>query len=260
MDKHPVRTGLTLASAFAVTAAMLLLAGDGAHNLAAQTVPQDLLSCQHHEQLFPSGSLLPNDFRSKAERWRDTFTATVNNVVQAHLDSTNSRTVCTGGARVTASDELAALAKTLPPWSDGAPFTEADMPAILLAYEAAYECALQWRANLLFSSVKDDAQTMPSANGAFYEGTSRDVVLPLLVMEVQDERTVITREISVAPRTMHKLLRYMAGTDRLRTLESNLRCLERASLDIRNIMSLNADIAACSYASKGQASLKDLAQ
>ncbi len=260
MSNRVSRTGIAFASVVTMGLVMLSLHGDNASGLSAQAGSQDLLACKHHEFLFPSGSNMSGDLRSKTERWRDTFTSTVNRVVRAHIDTTEDRTTCMGGATIAPSNDLQALARSLPPWDRGEALSEYDLPAVLLAYEAAYECALNWRSDLLFTNVKDDAQSMPSVPGTFNEPGSNDLVLTSLATETQEERAIIMREISVAPRTMHKLLRYLAGVDRFRSLESELRCLERASLDIRNVLSLNADIAACSYAREGQSSLKDLAE
>ncbi len=260
MDKFRLHAGIRwLFVVLTVVAMTATLRGEGAA-LRGQASYDELPPCEVNKDLFPPQAQFLGDKRNPVERWKDEFNKKMNDLVRAHLASAEKRTTCTSSPTVEATDEERMLALRLSPWKDGAALTASDFSAVVLEYLRAYTCTLNGRASMMMSEVAWDAEEEDKL-GSFdlFEPGSEDPLLYTIAMEARREELLVKEELAIAPRTVHRLLRYVAALDRLRPVEASLRCLERASLDIRNILALNADASACMEARKGQSSLRDLA-
>lgn len=134
------------------------------------------------------------------------------------------------------------VAMQLPPWKDATDFaqlSESDIGAVLLEYLAGYECALWERRFYLSTKVIVD------------EFKLRDfLTIPRLntwnvLEEIADQRAKIDRELITARKAANRTLVYLSGYSRLGQLDRELQCLQRASLDLRNVLAVMAETSSC---------------
>jgi hypothetical protein len=192
-----------------------------------------LAACSENNILFPKD--LPLGIgQDRIDLWRDRYHGTVSAIVDAHF--TPTRIQCTADVRELPSGSLQALAAQLPPWEDHATLvtlSEGDIGAVLLEYLRIYECALQNRALSLAPDIAKDI----TKDGRWELGK--------FVTEHPKQEQKIQKELTLARRALHRTLALLGGIDRLRPLSTSLECLQRASLDLRNVLGLAADTTAC---------------
>lgn len=193
-----------------------------------QAIPT-LSSCEGTDLLFP------RSMEQAADAWIVTYNTRVNRVLEAHMKTTPAQCQV-GGAMDVPSAELRDLAQTLPPWKVGNQLSllqEKNMGSVLLEYLRLYECALNERVRALPVTVQQDL------------GPATSFDLSPFTSEILRQQTSIQRELSVARPALHRTLRYLGGSERLRAIGTEFQCLERASLDIRNVLGLAAEASAC---------------
>ncbi|MBI3332045.1 hypothetical protein HYZ99_03745 [Candidatus Peregrinibacteria bacterium] len=189
-------------------------------------------ACESSEDAFPPGRYLM--IKDPINRLSQDYHSTVSSIVEAHLKPRTIR--CTEDVREVPSGELSALAAKLPPWKDSEDRTglrETDIGVVLLEYLRVYECALNEQRFFLPSRVAQDVQK-DSVVGIFDHLTT-----------FGDRLKRIKQELFLARMTLDRTLTYLGGMDRLRPVDASLECLQRSSLDIRNILGLTADVSAC---------------
>ncbi len=195
-----------------------------------------LSPCAGAEDLFPRYPDLEGGEEDRVDAWRRIYHTTANDVSEAHLKHTEI--ACTENARETPSGTLLDLAAKLPPWSDDediSRLTERDIGAVLLEHLRIYECSLKEHAFFLPSDIDEE---LLRRGGGKYERS-------LHTEELSERQEEIGAELKLSRRALHRTLAAIGGIDRLRPLSASLECLQRASLDIRNILGLTADTAAC---------------
>lgn len=195
----------------------------------AKTYPI-LGSCEASADVFPPSL----DFRDSIERLSTDYHQTVNDIVNAHLEKREIE--CSDNVKEVPSAVLSNLAKLLPPWKDPEDMeglAETDIGPVLLEYLRIYECTL-----------KEERFFLPSR--AAKDVASRNLVnIPAWFGIFADRWGRISEELFYARKSLERTLAYLGGMDRLRPVDASLECLQRSSLDIRNILGLTADASAC---------------
>lgn len=173
-------------------------------------------------------------------QWIEAYHGTVDKVVEAHVrvlkDPGVSALACTAEdsrSLLRPTEDLSALAKKLPPWKTEeaiASLSEMDIGSVLLEFLRTYECAL----------AEDDyflAILLPSRQGTMDRGDHN--------RQVDEARGTIEKELTTARGALNRTLALLGGLDRLHPLVAEFTCLERASLDARNVLSLAAEASTC---------------
>lgn len=176
------------------------------------------------------------------EQWPDEYHRTAAAIIEEHAQSFSRAPSCaaeTSDTVLPAGPKLRELAEKLPTWKNNAEeLGQWEMSSVLLEYLRSYECALQERLYFLHPDAQTELQFLL---GNPEEGISLDK----LVSEVSKEDRIIARELPTARLTLNRALAVLAGLSRLLPLHTELQCIERASLDIRNAIALGAETSAC---------------
>lgn len=135
-------------------------------------------------------------------------------------------------------EELESLANALPTWASGdVELSRFDTARVLLEYLRVYECALtEFEGFLLFDTALEEFDI----NGPEYV-----YHLGGLVKDGFKRIELIRHEQLVARRALHRALTMIGAFERLRPIEAELECMQRVSLDMRNIAALTAETSAC---------------
>jgi hypothetical protein len=207
-----------------------------------------LRPCDWNEDLFPPIDSGDASAESTVQRWQQTYHQNLSAIVDAHSDQSQARIECIDRPRTEASGPLAQIADGIEPWSSSGEYYEEDMAEIASGYLETYECALRtYRANLYEDLIRQ-ASVVAATSTLFAWPPRNDenmVLMPPVLNQWYKEVPQIDQELKLARPTLERTLTYLNGTDRLRALDVALLCLERASLDIRNVMSLAAETSAC---------------
>lgn len=170
---------------------------------------------------------------SDVERWKNTYHATVDQIVEADLDSlAQSECVETPGGLPPATPALRALASTLPPWKNAPTelnnLSQADMGAVLLEYLRTYQCA------------------MAEYQQQFYTYAAKEGMTVVQYDQLEQEtRTLIRDELVVSRLALERTLSVTGRLGRLRPLFHELDCVIAASLDLRNQLGLISEVSSC---------------
>lgn len=178
-----------------------------------------------------------------------TYHATVSAVIDAHVASLGSIATmplaCTADTYRTLlrpTEPLRALANGLPEWGPGRDVSEADMSSVLLEYLRVYECSLARRSQFL----PIDVHTEQGLTETLSDGSTHTVMRQgELTEESARQGEVIARELRTARPALERTLALIGTIDRLRPLSTEVECLKRASLDLRNALGLTAEAASC---------------
>lgn len=194
-----------------------------------------LAACEQNDVLFPE-DVRPAEGKTVMDEWKDRYHRRVGEVIEAHLEELRGQGSCTDGLRSPPSSALESLAEDLSGWRSKGDLSEEDMAAVLIDFHQIYECSLQARSFALTSKVGED---MVSAdNGLFVD-------VKTLWTAVDRERKAIEDELVLSRGALRRALQYLSGRGRLHPLENSLLCFERATLDIRNVLSLAAEASSC---------------
>ena len=204
----------------------------GADLLKARTAA--LGPCDPDENLFSRDDRPPQG-KTVVDAWKERYHTRVSGVIEAHLAELRTGGTCAEGVRSPPTSALESLAEELPGWRSKGNLSEEDMAAVLLDYHQVYECSLQARAFTLSSDV---AAGMSAEGELFVSVTKYWSVL-------EQERKAIDDELVISRGALRRALQYVSGRGRLHPLENALVCFERATLDIRNSLSLAAEASAC---------------
>jgi len=174
--------------------------------------------------------------------WPKSYHDTAAAVIEEHMQSFTRAPQCaaeTGNGVLPAGPELRKLAAQLPGWKD-ASVSQWEMSSVLLEFLRAYECALEERLYFLHPDALNELESKLKAEGQMTETT-----LTQLLEETTEEDRIIAQELTTARATLNRSLAVLAGMNRLLPLHTELQCIERASIDIRNALALGAEAAAC---------------
>ena len=137
------------------------------------------------------------------------------------------------------SRDLRELAEMLPPWEDEYDkdrLKQDDLTAVLLEHLRTYRCALAERALTLEEEVAGDLSRV--------SGDLR-VNHSVVFVEYLEEKIKMQRNFLEAERILARGVSFLGGYGRLRTLEAEITCLQRASLNARNAFALGAEASSC---------------
>jgi len=178
------------------------------------------------------------------DEWASTYHGTVNNVIEEHFKSKDIK--CTADDYknfMSPGPQLRGLATNLAPWKDpedADKLTQFDVGIVLVEYLRVYECALVEYSFFQAPEVVRERfrnDSPPSVVLDFFYGN--------LVEEMFRRTSIISNELRTARKTLYKILDILGSYDRLLPLQAELECLQRTSLDIRNVLSLTAEASAC---------------
>lgn len=175
--------------------------------------------------------------------WPKSYHKTAAAVIEEHLQSFARAPKCeatTGNDVLPAGPELKKLAGKLPGWKN-AEVSQWEMSSVLLEFLRAYECSLQERLYFLHPDALNELESKLEAAGE----STENIALTQLIDETSEEDRVIAMELATARPTLNRSLAVLAGLSRLLPLHTELQCIERASLDIRNALALGAEAGAC---------------
>jgi hypothetical protein len=186
----------------------------------------------------------------KFDDWKSAYHDSVNAAVETHIQTmkgiTEQPIACTAAnytSVIPASGALRAIGGGLPAWKDRlGDLHEADMSAVLLEFLRVYEC-----------SMNEYLEKLPIVDRSAMTGT--------LIEQQGRIADRIRIEETISREALVRTLGLVGGFDRLQPLNIDIECLKRASLDLRNVTGLAADISSCmprSWDVKG--SLRDLAE
>lgn len=136
------------------------------------------------------------------------------------------------------SGPLFLIATKLPPWRDPknlARLSEQDFGVVLLEFLRIYECALKIHRDFLdINIVNDNAlrSLLPFDLGQFGAEHKR-------------RKQIIETELLIARSALERILMTTGSLDRLWPFLLDLECIERASLDLRNVTGLVSESASC---------------
>lgn len=210
--------------------ALFVLAGCDSPDSQRQRRITDLAPCTASGSVFAQLPL---------EEWPKRYHDGVRDVVDAHIESIGSVATmelqCTdSGSVVPASQALRMLASEIPAWQSAArmaQLSEQDAPAVLLEFLRVYECSLNEHRHHLPFSMNNAIEGLMSWGDLRF---AQDPKEELIAHELSLSRTALDRTLGV-----------IAGYDRLRPLATDLECVKRASLDLRNVLGLAAEASAC---------------
>lgn len=247
----------------ALSLAVLLSGAGGTLALRAALTPADsaVPACEGNDDLFPAKisqveALMDEDNIQPmpsedpdapkpdniVKAWSLSFHRRMNQLVEAHLKQTDSPISCDAGIRMAPSEDLKKLAERLPQWKDSAHLenlSESDMPVVALAYLESYECTLKER-DLATMATSYQSLTSPEENSS---ETGDAVPVSTLNDANMKEQGLLQTELLLARPTVHRVLTALSGRTRLTPILNALQCLQLASIDIRNALSLAAQVA-----------------
>jgi hypothetical protein len=204
---------------------------------------------------------------SELTQWKEEFHSTVGAIVAEDMEDQPPKcTATTYEETMQPRPQLSALAQKLPSWEnrEGNNFnisrlSQLDVGTVLLEYLQMYECALVERSLFLplHSSTQEsnratrlreilDSASVSTDMPAFLKNTIQGLrTLFHLTAVVIADRGAINAELFAARSSVHRALSFIGGYNRLRPIETELKCLQQATLDIRNGFALAADAGSC---------------
>lgn len=118
----------------------------------------------------------------------------------------------------------------------------------IVAFEVlrSYECALFERRSTMISQVADEL-TFEKLGGISSVSTGIDQAISFFDVSAEylDQYNKINEELKIARPALEQTMRLINGNERTKILEAEVDCLQRASLDLRNVTSLAAEANAC---------------
>jgi hypothetical protein len=203
----------------------IFVAGDGKEN-----------KCNEDDTAFVGHSIT---------RWSCHYHETVDTILEGILDQSQP-SVC-GPSSDDATKELQALADKLEPWKAEAekpddekePVTLDQAPSILQEYLRVYECAL----------YEHETNLPVAVSAAIYEEEEKDdnVAHELFkhTLRSLSDRDRLLYELSRSREALQNSLLLLSRGRPSSAMSGHLECLQRISLDIRNIMGLAAEAGSC---------------
>lgn len=181
------------------------------------------------------------------QEWQETYHDTVAEIVAESMKQPEIECTATDyDSLLRAGTKLKTLAGKLPPWQNSEkPVTRFDLSRVLLEHLRVYECALSEYYEFRYYDTaaeefrKEEAETGSERINFF------DYFISDLVKGTNERSTLIIREKTVARRALHRTLTILGTMDRLLPLQAELECMQRMSLDIRNIAGLAAETSSC---------------
>ncbi len=174
--------------------------------------------------------------------WASVFHEIVGGVVESYRRPEEREYDCldpSASGVVEAPETLRRLAVQLPPWRDEtnlAELSRADLAPVVLEYLRTYECALREREEFLWAQVSDDFSQVIEGKADTISDVARAVYA---------ERQKIQNERATARRSVERTLTTLSALERFSGFDTELTCMQRASVDVRNSFALAAEAASC---------------
>jgi hypothetical protein len=183
--------------------------------------------------------------------WEDIYHKTVSRIVSAHIRVSDELRPLQCDAEdfksmFTPSPQLVALASKLPPWdfeknkSQLGLLSEADMGSVLLEFLREYECVLKDNIPYVRQMIQREIEEEAKKNKE-----EAKIGFEPLEVRVLERKIDMRDELNTARKSLERTLAFVNGIDRLRPLSLELICIQRTSLDIRNIFGLAAEAISC---------------
>ena len=175
------------------------------------------------------------------DEWADMYHERVSTVIEEYLEPAVIE--CDAEDYGTLSEpggELLDLAASLPTWNDPAvPLSRLDTSRVLLEYLRIYGCALfEFNEFILYDTAEEEYEERGEID--FLKFFFSDLMTSALV-----RTETIQKEQQLARKALHRAITIMGAFDRLGPLDAELECMQRFSLDMRNISALTAETSAC---------------
>ncbi|MDD3896337.1 MAG: hypothetical protein PHU04_00615 [Candidatus Peribacteraceae bacterium] len=176
--------------------------------------------------------------------WSREYNERVNVIVEEYRSMDGSEIDCLSDSLETllpAGRNMLALAGQLPPWEDPqdlAQLSYMDTNTVLLEHLRMYECALVGRYFYLFGDVMKEMQAIYGQKDAILWWGN-------VFREFQKQERKIRHEIAVSRTSLNRVLLLLNGYGRLRSLEMEVECFDRATKDFRNALAAAAEASAC---------------
>ena len=176
--------------------------------------------------------------------WSREYSARVNTVVEEYRSADGSQINCLSDSLenlLPAGSGMIALARQLPPWEDPADLAQLsymDTNTVLLEHLRMYECALAGRYFFLFGDVIKEMQAVYGQKDIFLWWTD-------VFREFEKQERKIRHEIAISRTALNRVLLLLNGYGRLRSLEMEVECFDRATKDFRNALAAAAEVSAC---------------
>lgn len=196
--------------------------------------------CSRDDKAYSTLDFIQKPF----DDWPSTYHETVNDVLEEHFKTPDIE--CTADnyqSFLKPGPKLKLLASSLPPWKDpedAAKLTQFDVGLVLVEYLRVYECSLMEYSFFQAPEIVRERFRTESPSTVVLNYFYMD-----LVKEMFKRTSIISNELRTARKTLYKMLDIIGSYDRLLPLQVELECLQRTSLDIRNVMSLTAEASSC---------------
>lgn len=123
--------------------------------------------------------------------------------------------------------------------------SQLDMGTVLLEYLQMYECALVERSIFLPTETLDQEQRRSRRLGELPSPIKDLIFISEVVNNAIADRKLIFDELLFARRSLKRTLALTTGYLRMKPMETEILCLQQASLDLRNSFALAADASSC---------------
>lgn len=225
----------------ALLTGVIFLSG-AASAMAAEEKPKYpiLAPCTRDDPAYKTIDFTKEPFKD----WPKTYHATVNRIIEDHMKQPTLQ--CDGDTYqelLEPGEPLKTLARSLAPWQkeeDIAKLKQSDMSLVLIEYLRVYECAL-----LEYSAFEAPLIVKEKTQEAGPGGILQAYTYAKLLVDLLERAAVILSELKTARPTLYYTLNLISSYDRLRPLQAEIECVQRASLDIRNMTALTAEASAC---------------
>ena len=198
-----------------------------------------------------------NDKPDLVDIWADIYHTVVDEIIEHHMGNDPSVSPYDAAPKCEEpdiqfnppGDVMLLVAQNLPAWEaavDLGRLSEDDFASVLLELLTAYECSL-WERRFHLSPVVIDEEW--SWRKFLAGGNFVDFINPPNIFrldeEISEQRGKIDNELLTARPALQRALIIAGGYGRLARLDKELQCIQRASLDYRNVFAVVAETSSC---------------
>ncbi|MDD5074371.1 MAG: hypothetical protein PHO54_00690 [Candidatus Peribacteraceae bacterium] len=220
--------------------AQLLPTGSSSSSVAVDKLNPLLSPCSRYDTRFENLPFKSKNFNDWPKEYHDKVQA----VVEEHLKFSSQNVRCSSGdldSFLQPQSKLQALAQSLPTWKgpNSPSLKQTDVGVVLMEFLNVYECALKER---FFFLPLDSLQFLKQqSSGRSSSAMPHSSLLP----EMEQELSIIRRELALSRKTLTRTLAIIGGMNRLLPLDLELQCMAGISMDLRNASALAAEASAC---------------
>lgn len=176
------------------------------------------------------------------DAWKEQYDQAVEDIIQSQISNDNFNPKCDAESMsefLEPTNEMKTIAEKLPPWRDTDDLDDLsrlDFAPVLQEHLRMYECAMVERTYFLMHDIAIELGAMYAGDPIYWQTVFNEYI---------DQRSKIISELRLARSSLHRALALLGGTERMRVLQAEVECIQRASLDIRNGISLGAEATSC---------------